>query len=313
LKLRLRLRWCSIDQVVDVVRCGPFRHQPHDLVPVDAGVSDQTVQSFILGWRQQDRAGLSPALLHTRRVLLLLKEVDAVATHGAQFSDTIVDEIRTILAERYPEFWGRPMLWDPFAGRGVKLARMSWGYTDGLGFNYGGTEIEASFIEDDNIRHGSATDPDTYPSTPHIIVTSPVYPNGMADSWKMSDGSKRHTYRSWIAENEGKDRQLDDENMGRYGYRGTRRDGASTKRDAYWDIAERSVKNWSAAEAVVLNVSDFISGGGLEPFTADWVRLMTKYGWQPVDSRRVRTPRQGHGANRDVRVEFEMVFVFEQQ
>lgn len=234
-----------------------------------------------------------------------------MTVHGAQFSDSIVSEIRDIAWHKWPDFWGRPKLWDPYAGKGVKLEQIAYGPPGQLGMDYGGTEIEASFIESDRIIHGSATDPTLYPTTPFAIVTSPVYPNGMADSWKMSDGSKRHTYRSWVTQNEGKDRELDDENMGRYGYRGTNPFGRSKKRAAYWKVANDSVACWGRAEAVILNVSDFHTKHGIERFTADWVQLMASYGWHIVDSRRVKTPRNGEGANREKRVEFESVLVFE--
>ena len=231
--------------------------------------------------------------------------------HGAQYSKEIIAEIRDILFARWPTIWARPMLFDPFAGTGKRLAQIAAGDGPALGFDYGGIEIEASFIDDRRIQHGTATDPDLYPERAHVIVTSPVYPNGMADSWKMSDGSKRHTYRSWVAQNEGKDRELDDENMGRYGYRGTKRDGRSTKRAAYWDLAERAVKCWSGAVFIVLNVSDFLSGDQNEPVTADWVKLLMRHGWMVSESRRVETQRNGEGANRDLRPDFESVLLLD--
>ena len=45
-------------------------------------------------------------------------------------------------------------------------------------FDYGGTEIEESFIVNPNIRQGNATDPKTYPVKPWIACTSPAYPPG---------------------------------------------------------------------------------------------------------------------------------------
>jgi hypothetical protein len=226
--------------------------------------------------------------------------------HKAQYSKAIVDEIRDILLERYPEFWQRPKLWDPYAGPGLKLVEIA-----GDEFDYGGTEIEPSFIQNPRIAHGTATDPGMYPNGSFVICTSPVYPNGVADHATMNDTSTRNNYRAWVGQIEGADRELADENMGRWGYRGTKRGGKSLRRQVFWDIAERSVKNWDRAELVIVNVSDFISGSVVEPYVADWVQLMMRYRWQIVESRRVATPRLGQGENHDVRVPFEMILVFE--
>lgn len=226
--------------------------------------------------------------------------------HKAQYSKAIVDVIRAMLLERYPEFWQRPKLWDPYAGPGVKLGEIA-----GPEFDYGGTEIEESFIVNPRIVHGSATDPTTYPNGPHVIVTSPVYANGFGDHHKASDESVRNTYRAWIGQIEGADRELHEENMGRWGYRGTKRGGKSLRRQVYWDLAERSVKNWDRAELVILNVSDFLSKGVIEPHVADWVQLMLRHGWSVQESRRVETPRLGYGDNREERVEFEVVLAFD--
>lgn len=227
-------------------------------------------------------------------------------THKAQYSPEIVAVIRRILLERFPEYFGRPKIWDPFAGPGLRLAEIC-----GEDFDYGGTEIEESFIINQRIIHGTATDPGLYPHCPFLICTSPVYANGVADHAAMNDNSTRNNYRKWVGIIEGADRELAEENMGRYGYRGTKRGGSSQKRVAYWDIAERSIKNWSNAEMVILNVSDFLSGTVVEPHVADWVGAMYRHGWCVTESERVETRRLKLGENHDVRVPFEVVLVFE--
>lgn len=231
-----------------------------------------------------------------------------MSVHKAQFSCGIVAEIRDVLLERYPYFWARPKLWDPYAGPGLRLAEIA-----GEDFDYGGTEIEECFIVNSRIIHGTATDIGLYPQGDHVIVTSPVYPNGIADHHKAADESERNTYRSWVARIEGQDRELAEDNMGRYGYRGTKPLGVSVKRKTFWDIAHRTVRNWDRAELVILNVSDFISGNIVEPYVADWVKLMMQYGWSVSESRRVETPRLRLGENSDVRVPFEVVLVFERR
>ncbi len=240
-------------------------------------------------------------------------------THPARFSAEIVDVFADLLLAEWPDFMGRPVLHDPFAGSGERLLelcnRLNWGL-------FSGTEIEASFIEVDGVLHGSATDPSTYPPVrlPNetvtggwVVITSPAYPNGMSDHHAARDDSKRYTYRKAVADIEGADRPLHEDNMGRYGYRGTRREGRSEKRKAYWDIAERSVRNWGSAAMVLLNVSDFVySRDGVEhvePVVADWQALMRRHGWDYQTVVPVGTRRMGNGENRDKRVDAEYVIV----
>lgn len=211
---------------------------------------------------------------------------------------------------------------DPFAGTGEKLLETaltrSWHLT--------GTEIEPEFIVEPWVVQGDATDPATYPRriecgecgyiderfmgcTNHhprgyVIMTSPVYPNGMADSWNAKDASKRRTYRTGLAQTTGVDRQLHENNMGRWGYR---HGVFSTERRVYWSIAERAAACWNDAEAVLLNVSDFMAGERRIPIVHPWRELLHRNGWQTIDVHRVPTKRYGMGANRDVRVDTEIV------
>lgn len=232
-------------------------------------------------------------------------------THPARFSTEIVENVRDLLMARYPaddETVLVPMIWDPFAGTGERLAAMA----DELGMSYGGTEIEASFIIAEGIKHGDATDWSTYPDVPFVIFTSPAYPNGMSDSWKMSDGSRRYTYRAAIGEIEGEDRQLHDNNQGRYGYRGSPRHSKSAKRAAYWRIARDAVRCWKSARLVLLNVSDFKhSNGHIEPLVQDWRDLLTEFDWTRQTVVPVATKRMRNGANADQRVDIECVIVAE--
>lgn len=210
---------------------------------------------------------------------------------------------------------------DPYGGTGERLGAMA----DSLGLTFSGTEIEQSFIVDPRVVHGDATDPTTYPTrSTHgrwWICTSPTYANGVADDFKASDSSKRKTYRQAIATIEGADRKLHPNNMGRYGYRGTKRDGRSSKRIAFWDIAASSVVNWDGAERVLLNVSDFVVGTDddgndiIEPFVEDWLMLLERYDWYPVSSTPITTPRYKNGSDesRDKRVLNEMVICLEQR
>src|SRR5687768_13659268 len=124
--------------------------------------------------------------------------------HPAQYSPEVIEAITPILAE-----WNAPVL-DPFAGTGVRLGWLC----DQLGLPYMGIEIEPEFIVDPRVVNGDATDGFTA-SEWTVIVTSPVYPNGIADHFKASDTKGRHTYRAALADIAGEDRELHPNNMGR--------------------------------------------------------------------------------------------------
>lgn len=246
-------------------------------------------------------------------------------THPARFSPEIVDLVSGILLARWPDFMGRPVVHDPFAGTGERLRAMCNGGEGAWSSSYSGTEIEADFIEAPGIIHGSATDPETYPPATHldetmvggwIVFTSPVYPNGMADNFRPRDNSKRRTYRSHLIDVAGRpDVELEEQNMARFGYRGTKRpeDGGTSKRRAsYWLIAHRAMINWRTAQLAIVNVSDFMhSNGDVEPVVDDWSNLLRQHGWGRQIHHPVATKRMGHGSNRDQRAACEVVIVAE--
>lgn len=223
--------------------------------------------------------------------------------HPARFSPEIIEVMKPILQDAV-------RVHDPFAGTGERLGKL----IDSLSPRpiFSGTEIEASFIVDPRVRHGNSKDFYTYPRAMHYtICTSPVYPNGMADSWEAKDGSKRNTYRAAVKENEGQDRELDPDNMGMWGYRGTT--PRSAKREAYWDLARKCAENWHEAGRIVLNVSDFMVRDDIEPVVEPWIALLEDLGWHSTKVIPVRTQRNRHGsdASRDQRVDHEMVIVME--
>lgn len=226
--------------------------------------------------------------------------------HPARFSDEVIELFAEILSHEYPVWFGRPMLFDPFAGTGEALEDLA----KRLDMSYAGLEIEPEFINAINIIEGDATDPDCYPAPPFVIITSPAYPNGMSDSWVMSDGSKRYTYQRAKNDLVGKHVELHPNNQGRYGYRGTRRGGRSARRDKYWSIAREAAANWWQADVVLLNVSDFKhSNGQIEPLVTDWRCLLKEHGWTNLIEHPVATQRMRNGENADQRVDHEVIVV----
>lgn len=220
------------------------------------------------------------------------------AVHPARFSPEVIDRFRTIIPRG-------AHLHDPFAGDGVRLGALA----DELLCTFTGTEIEPCFIIDPRVQPGDSTNLLTYPvgRRGFIIATSPVYPNGVADSWKAADPSRRRTYRSAVAAIEGADRELHENNMGRYGYRGTRL--TNPKRLAYWRLARRAVACWREAgvRVAIVNVSDFMSRGLTEPVVAEWRATLGAFGFEHITEHAVKTRRDRGNANADKRVEHEVI------
>jgi hypothetical protein len=192
---------------------------------------------------------------------------------------------------------------DPFAGTGERLGQLC----DRLGITFTGTELEAEFIVDPRVRHGDSTHSDTYPARPHVVVTSPVYPNGMTDHFHAQDGSRRHTYRQALAKTRGYDKPLHTNNMGRYGNR-HRRSPASE--DQHFAIAEQCVEHWP--EWVLVNVKDVVTPSYTVSVVARWQTLLEAHGYEVRELVQVSTPGQRHGANRDHRADGEAVIVARQ-
>ena len=235
-----------------------------------------------------------------------------MTVHPARFSPSIVTVIGEYLADL-----GTTHVHDPFGGSGERLGELA----TTMGLTFTGTEIEASFIVDQRLVHGDATVQATYPRGNFVIVTSPAYPNGISDNFatnpdKESKNWRRITYRHRVAEIEGvpvAQRELHPNNMGRWGYRG--RGERSKARDTYWRLACEAVACWSDAEAVILNVSDFMfSRRGedlIEPVVEPWIDLLSAAGFEVDKISYPDTPRMllASDESRGKRVQGEAVIL----
>ena len=135
-----------------------------------------------------------------------------------------------------------------------------------------------------------------------------------SDNHLARDDSRRKNYRKAKADIVGDpEAALEAQNMGNFGYRGTKRPedgGKSVKRTEYWRIARECVENWQTASMVLVNVSDFMhSGGVVEPVVDDWRKLLHEAGWTDQTVMPVGTRRMKDGANADQRVDHEVVIV----
>lgn len=218
-------------------------------------------------------------------------------SHPAQFSPSILEALRPIIASYGVH------VHDPFAGPGIRLGRLC----DEVGVGFSGTEIEAPYITDPRVRPGDSTDPETYPpscppSGPWIVVTSPVYPNGMTDHFDAKDGSRRHTYRQGLAEILGYDVPLHPNNMGRWGncHRRSMRVEAE-----HWRIARECVRWWPTE--VVLNVKDVVARDYRVDVTTEWAMILQGAGYAITMEQTVATPGQRDGANGALRADHETI------
>jgi hypothetical protein len=221
---------------------------------------------------------------------------DAESAHPAQYSREVLEAIKPII-----EGFCLPVH-DPFAGTGVRLGALC----DELELPFFGIEIEQEFIVDKRVFQGDSTDRWSYPRLgSYLIVTSPVYPNGMADHFEAHDNSRRHTYRQALAKVLGHDSPLHEHNMGRYSVRG----GIKAYR-RYQTLAS-DASQWWWPNPVVLNVSDFIHKDTVIPLVAFWESMLRGHGYEIRDYQQIATPRQRFGANATKRVDHEIVFVAE--
>jgi hypothetical protein len=240
-------------------------------------------------------------------------------SHPARFSPEVLDVMLEVIEESWPEWFGRPVFHDPFAGTGERLR--TWATANNI--TYSGTEIEACFIEVPGIMRGDSRDLATYPparfpnevaTAGWVVLTSPVYPSGMSDAHLARDASRRKNYRKAKAEITGDvEADLEEQSMARFGYRGTKRPedgGKSAKRTEYWRIARECVEHWQTASMVLVNVSDFKHSNGLiEPVVDDWRKLLHEAGWTDQTVMPVGTRRMRDGSNADQRVDHEVVIV----
>jgi hypothetical protein len=222
--------------------------------------------------------------------------VTAATTHPSRWTPAVLDAIEPVIADL-----GLPVH-DPFAGTGERLGQLC----DTLGLSFTGTEIEPEFAVDQRVRSGDSTDPSTYPADAHVVVTSPVYPNGMTDHFHARDGSRRHTYRQALAAIQGYDRPLDPNNMGAHGNRHRR---SARSEATHFDIARRCVTHWP--EHAVVNVKDVVATAYTVPVVETWRTMLLAQRYRITAELSVPTPGQRHGANGHLRADAEAVLIAE--
>lgn len=129
------------------------------------------------------------------------------------------------------------------------------------------------------------------------VITSPVFGNRMSDAFNPNDKSWRNTYAHALG------RHLSENNAGRLHY--------GPKYRAFHYKAWQEVRRVLVPQGLfILNIKDFIRRGKTIPVSRFHKLLVMLMGFDLVDERRVETPGFGFGANRNLRVGYENVFVF---
>lgn len=218
---------------------------------------------------------------------------------------------------------------DPFAGSGVKLAKHRlWAMAEWVGL-----EIEQAFIESDWVEVGDATRMPFASNQFDVVATSPTYGNRMADHFAPKDDSKRVSYTFSLREAKGthigdKSVQLHPENTGLYQWS-----------FPYWDLHRRAweetVRVMRPGALMLLNVKDHLRSAKvkelvpqpyIETLTArvDGSKIkarqlvhvcqwhhdeLAQLGIEWLRTINVPCPGMRNGANRELRVDSELVLV----
>ena len=220
---------------------------------------------------------------------LLLADVQPPVSHPARYSDSILAVMVEMLR-------GSRRVLDPFAGTGRihELAAVL------PGCHIVATEIEPEWAAFHPVGAvvGNALHLPFADGTFDAAATSPCYGNRMADHHHARDGSRRLTYRHTLG------RPLHPDNAGRLQW------GA-----AYREFHRRAWREaWRVLQSggrFVLNVKDHVRAGKRQEVTAWHVETLAALGFRLVVRREVETPSLRYGANGDLRVECEVVLLFE--
>ncbi len=225
-----------------------------------------------------------------------------VKTHPAKFTGEQLFHILQHLPEtKRSERTGTTSVFDPFAGVGTVNA-LHLGSPNKLTVT--GMEIEPEWADQSPVVETG--DSLTYMALTRkrydAVVTSPAYGNRMADSYDGRDGSDRNTYRIALG------RPLDGDNGAQYHFTSGKMDGY---KDFHREAIDGMVRVTRKGGRVIVVVKNFIKGGEVMDVVGWWRDELrdaglTEIAWIPIEAGGL-----GYGANRDERVKYEYVLVWE--
>jgi tRNA G10 N-methylase Trm11 len=204
-------------------------------------------------------------------------------------------------SELYPVFRavvGKPKrLLDPFGGQGGIFHLQRW-LPDTVII---GLEIEPKFVAlNPKLTLGNALHTYFLPGYFDCVLTSPTYGNRMADHHEAKDGSHRITYRHAIGE------PLQPENSGQLQW-------GDKYRDFHFMAWQEMYRVLQPGGRFVLNIGNHIRKG-VEQKVSEWhVDVLERIGFEHFFSVRVNTKKMRYGANFHLRIDHEMVHVFEKE
>jgi hypothetical protein len=137
-----------------------------------------------------------------------------------------------------------------------------------------------------------------------MIATSPTYGNRFADHHNAKDTSKRRSYTHDLRHSTGDaEYHLSSSNTGLHAFHAS---GNAYK--VLHQLVWAEMTRVAAPGCIfLLNVSDYIHRGVVQPVTLWHLNTLTAMGWQWTWARAVETPRMRHGANNLARVSCEWV------
>lgn len=218
-----------------------------------------------------------------------MSDID-VTPHPAKFNEDILLALYEVLFEHAPAGW----VVDPFGGVGT---------IHELPFNTFHIELEPEW-EAQAAQRGPGVCMDFFEWWPDTdidaFVTSPTYGNRMADNHtpKPEDKSRRITYRHSLG------RELDPMNSGGMQW-------GDDYREFHADAWRQCYDIVVPGGLLVLNLKDHIRAGKKMPVVAWHRAICTRIGWRFVKEVKIPAKGMGFGANGQVRVDHEVVVVFQ--
>lgn len=208
--------------------------------------------------------------------------------HPAVYSDALLPVMAEMLQ-------GCKYVLDSFAGTGKIFKLLQWLPET----RFEGTEIEQEWKDyDERTTLGDALDLPWSDDTFDAICVSPAFGNRMADKHEATDESKRVTYKHMLGH------ELHKNNAG----------------GMQWGPEYRLLHEmaWTEARRVlvpggkfVLNIKDHIRKGVVVPVTQWHIDTLAVLGFEMMDHVRIYGSGMGFGQNREARVPFESVILFE--
>ena len=250
--------------------------------------------------------GRASALVAEEGQALSLFDPGLRPEHPAKFSRSVLAALSHALSEEvlgrpyyevYPPVFGDQTLGglrvlDPFAGTGLIHVLQDYSYTSP--FQTWGVELEPEWAAyHPRTIVGDARELPFPDATLDVIATSCVYGNRMSDHHNARDDSVRHTYRHMLG------RELSPGNAGELQWGEQYRKFHTTVWRECWRVLR-------PGGLILMNIKDHVRAGRVIEVAA-WHQTELERNFTIETVEHVDTPGFRRGANRDTRVEGEVI------